>query len=810
MATTGAKAPTAASTTAEAPHSANAWVGAANIYGAGTASITAATFDANDQSEILRAYGFDFSAIPDGSTIDGVQVTISGAYYATAICAFDLAQLLDTGGALVGTNQYATPVNLTTSGATYTKGGATDKWGNALDAAWVKNSNFGVGIGIKVGASNNCDVYIDSVTMTVWYTAPSLNFVHQGEIYGTESVVATRTVEKVFGSSLAEERAWESTFEKGTSLIDFTHQGAIASTQSYISTKTKEGLVSSTLRAEQTLASQKTVEYHAVQGALAQTKSLASEKSVQYHTVESALSQAMTQSHSASGNIALAPSPNVTDGDPTTFQLTPPATKTTADFVAGKISDATNPIAVTITSDNYTELEWSIQVNAEKDEVFELRVTDNGTPISEAVTPSVTIGQVDFTHQGAIVATETLASDKLREKLYTGTLTAVEILQSTRAIERVWNSTMAQTDTWQGQLFRDKLFLGAIAATRTWASTRMAEHLVQGTLSQQQYLSHTRETEHLVQGALTSERTWASDASFDTAAVNFLHNGALSAEQMWASTKVRESIILGTLNANMSWASPWGKTLNFIHDSTLSAERLLTTLRTIEKVYVGSTYRTSTLSHDKYKEALIQAALAQTATWRGDRTIERVIVGGLGDVETWDSDYWKMLDYLHVGELSKEQAWASLRGIQKVIQGTLAQQKTYTSSFMKSGADTIQGTLSVGRTWSHTVSKDTRTLLIHIGNISGSRTWASVDAIEHLVVGNLSAEQFFEQYRPFSYEWDKDGTVDTVWTPRGDVPVVWGKRDGTETVWSNRAASDTTWAKRDVTSDGWDKRGKAR
>lgn len=194
MATTGPKSPTVASTTAEAPWSANPWVTPENLYGAGTANITAPTFDAGDQSEILRAYGFDFSAIPDGSTIDGVQVVIGGAYYATAICALSLAQLLSTGGALGGTNQYSTPTDLTTGASNYTKGGATDKWGNALDAAWVKNSNFGVGIGITVGASNNCDVYIDSVTMEVWYTPPASPTIIADNAGVTDAVVQKKTM----------------------------------------------------------------------------------------------------------------------------------------------------------------------------------------------------------------------------------------------------------------------------------------------------------------------------------------------------------------------------------------------------------------------------------------------------------------------------------------------------------------------------------------------------------------------------------------------------------------------------------------
>jgi hypothetical protein len=194
MATTGPKAPTAASTTSETGWAGNAWLTPQNLYGAGDAAITAATFDAGVHSQVLRAYTFDFSVIPDGSTIQGVQVVIGNAQYATAICALGLAQLLDEAGARVGTDQYATPVNLTTTDANYTKGGATDTWGNSLTAAWVKDPQFGVGLGIIVGASNNCDVFIDSVTMEVWYTAPSATDTPITPTVGSVSVAGVASI----------------------------------------------------------------------------------------------------------------------------------------------------------------------------------------------------------------------------------------------------------------------------------------------------------------------------------------------------------------------------------------------------------------------------------------------------------------------------------------------------------------------------------------------------------------------------------------------------------------------------------------
>jgi len=92
---------------------------------------------------------------------------------------------------------------------------------------------------------------------------------------------------------------------------------------------------------------------------------------------------------SASSNIAAS-------GANTTAQLTAPSGKTTSDFVAGRIQDDENPAdAVNITTDDYTELEWSIQASSfgvTNGQAYTFRVTVAGTPINTyTVTPQWTI-----------------------------------------------------------------------------------------------------------------------------------------------------------------------------------------------------------------------------------------------------------------------------------------------------------------------------------------------------------------------------------------------------------------------------------
>jgi hypothetical protein len=99
------------------------------------------------------------------------------------------------------------------------------------------------------------------------------------------------------------------------------------------------------------------------------------------------------------GAIALAASGNIADsGESTTAQLDAPSDKTTGDFDTGRIQDDENPAdEVDITTDGYTELEWSLIATdeAQYGDVYQFRVTANGEPLDTySVTPQITINSV--------------------------------------------------------------------------------------------------------------------------------------------------------------------------------------------------------------------------------------------------------------------------------------------------------------------------------------------------------------------------------------------------------------------------------
>lgn len=176
--TTGAIFPTLGTSSSEAPWSDNGWLGTeVNIYGdeGTTASVTAGTYDATDQTWVLKASGFDFSSIPDNSTINGVTVRVNAWADSTSVF-IDLAQLLDISLAKVGTNLALAPDNdialSTTQTTIYTIGGAANSWGNSLTAAWVKDPDFGVALGARADVANS-QVFVDYVTIEIDYTPPS-------------------------------------------------------------------------------------------------------------------------------------------------------------------------------------------------------------------------------------------------------------------------------------------------------------------------------------------------------------------------------------------------------------------------------------------------------------------------------------------------------------------------------------------------------------------------------------------------------------------------------------------------------------
>jgi hypothetical protein len=113
-------------------------------------------------------------------------------------------------------------------------------------------------------------------------------------------------------------------------------------------------------------------------------------------------------------------SSNITaGGEATTFQLSAPSGKATSDFDAGRMWDDENGTdTVTITTDNYTELEWCIKFGASASGAYDFRVTDGGAVLNTySQTPQITITSGDLVSVPARSHTYTAQATQVRARV---------------------------------------------------------------------------------------------------------------------------------------------------------------------------------------------------------------------------------------------------------------------------------------------------------------------------------------------------------------------------------------------------------
>lgn len=168
---------------------ANAWTTPGNVGAddGAEATITAATYDSPDISEILVASNFGFT-IPDGSTIDGIVVEIERRDQAIGAASDNRVQLAKgtTFADLVGSNKADTTLDWPTAATVKSYGtGTTDLWGATWTAAEVNASSFAVFLSVQADAANT-DIFVDFIRVTVYYT-----LVPVSATPGTASLVLT-------------------------------------------------------------------------------------------------------------------------------------------------------------------------------------------------------------------------------------------------------------------------------------------------------------------------------------------------------------------------------------------------------------------------------------------------------------------------------------------------------------------------------------------------------------------------------------------------------------------------------------------
>jgi hypothetical protein len=188
VASEGPRYPAAAVNLSNAGSSENtdAWVSPTNV-GADdgtTASITAASYDSPDISQILVCSNFGFT-IPTGATIDGIVVEIDRNNAAGA-ASDNRVQLAKgtTFADLVGSNKADTATDWPAALASVSYGtGTTDLWGTTWTPAEINASSFAVFLSVQADAANT-DIAVDYVRVTVHYTVTAPSDAFGAEAFG--------------------------------------------------------------------------------------------------------------------------------------------------------------------------------------------------------------------------------------------------------------------------------------------------------------------------------------------------------------------------------------------------------------------------------------------------------------------------------------------------------------------------------------------------------------------------------------------------------------------------------------------------
>lgn len=133
-------------------------------------SYATVTLDMGEFSETLDATNFDFSAIPNTATVDGLAVKVR-AFRVGDECGFDGCKFYKATGTTwhTATNDFSVNIGLTEG--SHTAGGATELCGTTWSvSADIKDSGFGVRFSAVALDALPATISVDYVEVTVYYT----------------------------------------------------------------------------------------------------------------------------------------------------------------------------------------------------------------------------------------------------------------------------------------------------------------------------------------------------------------------------------------------------------------------------------------------------------------------------------------------------------------------------------------------------------------------------------------------------------------------------------------------------------------
>lgn len=169
--TAGPKNPSTESQSREPPYVNQSWEDEELGYLATSddnyVQITSKNYDTDDLSKVLYVGGFGFG-IAAGSTINGITVDIER--HQSAGGAIDGLVQITRSGTREGDNKKSVTAWTGDLDTYYTYGSTSDKWG----LTWTVDQANNIGVALAVKATtDNTDIHVDHITVTIDYTPPS-------------------------------------------------------------------------------------------------------------------------------------------------------------------------------------------------------------------------------------------------------------------------------------------------------------------------------------------------------------------------------------------------------------------------------------------------------------------------------------------------------------------------------------------------------------------------------------------------------------------------------------------------------------
>lgn len=154
---------------------------------------------ANSTSNYLNCTGFNFSAIPAGSTISGITVSIERKA-SSGGRARDMYVYMIKGGVINTAFNGATATRYTATDVVEAHGGSTSLWGTTWTDTDVKVANFGVAYAVT--STRTLTVSADHIQVRVDYTTPVVVTPSDFNIYDTTTTPAA-SIDGVIGTKIA-------------------------------------------------------------------------------------------------------------------------------------------------------------------------------------------------------------------------------------------------------------------------------------------------------------------------------------------------------------------------------------------------------------------------------------------------------------------------------------------------------------------------------------------------------------------------------------------------------------------------------